>query len=330
MAFVGTELVAALRQLGQSAELLELPRPGNRLSAPWRSVTAPLRLLSPLGVLPRLRLGGYDIVHFHYAWKAMAGPPSGRPYVLHCHGTDVRGRVPNEPIGRLISQIARRAARVYYATPDLADTVRAFRADAEFLPNPIDLTRFRVADSEAGAIRPTRDLLVAVRLDATKGLNTIMEIVDRLVRRRPTTSITLMDQGPGLNRLLSVAGGRAAVRSPVTHEAMPELIRGHLLALGQFRVGALGNTELEALACGVPVAAAFRYPDAYASPPPLVAGGVDDPEATARILATLLDDEATRGQLAAASVAWIAANHAAPTVAWRLLSAYWGILDAHR
>jgi glycosyltransferase involved in cell wall biosynthesis len=328
VAFVGTELVAALRQLGQAAELIEVPRPGNRLPAPWRRATAPLRLLSPLGVLPRVRLGRYDVVHFHYAWKALAGPLSGRPYVLHCHGTDVRGRTPNEPIGCLIGQLARRAARVYYATPDLAETVRAFRHDAEFLPNPIDLTRFRVAEGAAGDAIPKRDLLVAVRLDATKGLDTMIAVVDRLVKLRPATSITLVDQGPGVARMRSVAGAHAAVRSPVAHEAMAELMRGHLLALGQFRVGALGNTELEALACGVPIAAAFRYPHAYASPPPLVGGGVDDPEATARSLATLLDDEARRGELAADSVAWIMANHAAPTVARRLLSAYWGILEA--
>jgi glycosyltransferase involved in cell wall biosynthesis len=109
---------------------------------------------------------------------------------------------------------------------------------------------------------------------------------------------------------------------------MPDLLRDHRVVLGQFRVGALGNAELEALACGVPVAAAFRYPDAYASPPPLVAGGVDDPEAVAHALAALLDDVPARAALAAASVAWIGATYAAPTIARRLIEVYREVLDA--
>lgn len=325
IAHVGSELVAALRQLGQEAELIEVPRPGSRWPRPWRQLTAPLRVLTPLTIIPRLRRGRYDVIHLHYAWKASAGPFSGRPFVLHCHGTDVRGRTPHEPVGLLIGQIAARAARVYYSTPDLADTVRAFRADAEFLPNPIDLDRF--CPSPASKPGPTRDVLIPVRLDASKGLDTIVAVIAMLMELRRETSITLVDQGPGVERVRAAARGRAALRAPVRHEAMPALLRDHRAVLGQFRVGALGNTELEALACGVPIVAGFRYPDAYATPPPLVAGSVDDPEATARALAAILENDRARAALAEASVEWIAATHAAPTIARRLIEAYREVLD---
>jgi len=328
IAFVGSELVAALREVGESAELVDVPRPGSGWSTPWRELTAPLRLLAPLTVVPRLRRGRYDVVHLHYAWKASAGPFSGRPFVLHCHGTDVRGRTPREPVGLLIAQIAARAARVYYSTPDLADTVQAFRADAEFLPNPIDLARFRPGQRDDRG--PTRDLLIPVRLDASKGLETILAVVELLLELRPETSITLVDHGSGVERVRLAARGRAALQARVRHDAMPVLLRGHRAVLGQFQVGALGNTELEALACGVAVAAGFRYPDAYASPPPLVASGVDDPEVVARGLAAVLDDGPARAALGEASVAWVATTHAAPAVARRLVAAYWEALDAPR
>ena len=318
IAYVGTELVAALRQLGQAAELIEAPRPGARWPTPWRELLTPMRLVSPMAVLPRLRGGRYDVIHFHYAWKASAGVFSGRPFVMHCHGTDVRGRTPRQPAGRFIAWIAARAARVYYATPDLAEAVRAFRADAEFLPNPIDVARFRPGSAQG----PTRDVLVPVRLDSTKGVETIATVIGLLAGLRPQTSVTLVDQGPGVERVRRAAGGRAAIRAPVRHDVMPDLLRDHRAVLGQFRYGALGNAELEALASGLPVAAAFRYPNAYTSPPPLIAGGVDDPEAMARGLATILDDAAARSAMADASVAWIAATHAAPLVARRLLDAY--------
>jgi hypothetical protein len=72
---------------------------------------------------------------------------------------------------------------------------------------------------------------------------------------------------------------------------LPELLRGHRLALGQFLVGAIGNYELEALSAGVPVVMRF------------------DREAA-------LDDLAARGP------AWVDANHAAHTVATRVLDDY--------
>ncbi len=326
IACVGSTLVTALQQLGQSAELLEVPRPGASWPTPWRELTAPLRLISNLAVVPRLRQGPFDVVHFHYAWKATAGLFAGRPFVLHCHGSDVRGRTPREPLGHLIELIAARAGRVYYSTPDLASTVRAFRGDAEFLPNPIDLARFGPGpDSRA---EPTRDVLIPVRLDPIKGLDTIVAVVERLLELRPETSFTVIDQGPGIDRVRSAARGRVTVRTPVRHTAVPDLFREHRLVLGQFRVGALGNTELEALACGVPVAAAFRFPEAYASPPPLVAGGSDDPETVAHGLGAVLDDDRARTALAEASSAWIAATHDAPTIGARLIEAYREIAGA--
>lgn len=321
VAAVASTLAASLRDLGLDVDLLESPRPGAGLPRIGRAVTVPLRAVAPLALAPALRAGRYDIVHGHYAWKSMAAPLSGRPYVAHVHGTDVRDVDPGSPLGRLTRAVLRRAARVFYATPDLAGSVAAFRPDATFLPNPIETDRFRPEQADPAAMR---DLLVGVRLAPVKGLDTIVEAVGRIVALRPGTSISVVDHGPGVAAVMDAAGPGARLVPVADRSRLPDLYRSHRIALGQFRVGAIGNHELELLACGVPVVTRFGFPDAYDAPPPVADAA--DAEAAARLTVALLDDEAARAALAAAGPGWVAAHHAASSVARRVLEVYRDIL----
>ncbi|MGZ6341013.1 MAG: glycosyltransferase, partial [Candidatus Limnocylindrales bacterium] len=281
IASVGATLADGLRRLGHEVDLLDAPRPGRRLSDPARTLALPLRLWALLALAPRIWAGHYDVVHAHYAWKGAAALPSGRPVVLHCHGSDVRGVRRDSLLGRWNAAILGRADRVDYATPDLAAWVLPIRSDARFMPNPIDVERFAPSEEERG--EPSgeqRDLLVGVRLDPVKGLDAITTTVGRLLAIRPATSITIVDQGPGVGRIAAVAGRAARIVPPVSRAALPALDRAHLVALGQSAVGAIGNYELEALASGVPVAADFRFPEAYDEPPPLVRAATPEEAAT--------------------------------------------------
>lgn len=317
IAYVGSTLVQALRSIGVEADLIEAPHPGAGWAYPWKVATLPFRLGGLLLSGVELRGGRYDLIHVHYARLGMLGPLSGRPYVIHCHGSDIRGVRPGSAWGHEMRPFLAGAAKVFFATPDLAPWVCAFRPDATFLPNPIVVSEEEAWTDHAGK---RRDLLVGVRLDATKGVAKIEQVLRALIRRRPQTSTTIIAQGPGVSFIHAAAGRDAQVCDPVAHAAMPRLFAAHRVAIGQMRVGAIGNYELEALAANVPVAASFRFPDAYPTPPPVLDG--NDSQAIAGAIADLLDDERAREARAESGRSWVRQYHCPSAIAARLAADY--------
>lgn len=319
IAWVGSSTVAALRERGVDAELVDPARPGGTSSGPLRSLLLPVRWLTLAGATFRARGLDADVFHLHYARHGWVAPLLNAPYVLHCHGTDVNATPPGRGWGRIVARAMRGAAAVLYATPDLAPSVAAYRPDGEFMPNPI-----AVAPVPAAPADPTGDILLGVRLDPVKGTDAIADLMAEVVGRRPSTSVTLIAYGSQVDRLRRILGKAGTVVSHVPHAAMGTLFARHRVAVGQMKVGALGTFELEAMAAGLPTAARFRFPDAYPVPPPVVDG--NDPADVAGQLIELLDDEAARSARGTASRGWVAEHHAPARVADRLIGIYTSVL----
>lgn len=314
IAYVASILVHELRTAGVDASLLIPDAPGASWPYPQKLATIPLRawILATAGA--RLRRPEIDIVHVHYATHALTGLVSGRPYVVHCHGSDVRGVSPSGPTGKLLASLLARASAVLYATPDLAPWAERLRPGAAFLPNPVDTASF--APEAAKSV----DVLVGTKLDPIKGSKEIVDVLRGIRSIRPQTTFTIINQGSGLADAVSAAGANAAVIEPVPHREMPALLRRHRTAIGQFRLGILSQVELEAIASGVPVATAFRYEAAYEVRPPLMAAATA--QQAARSIASLLDDRDSRSALGFAGRSWVIENHEAGAIARRLLRIY--------
>lgn len=323
IAFVGSTMVRALRARGVDARLVDPARPGARATYPRKLATRPLRVAALAAAGLELRRGSYDLVHVHFARLGFLGPMSGRPYVLECHGTDIRGVRPGSAWGREVAPFLRHAAAVLYATPDLQPWVEAFRPDAGFLPNPTEPPSPEQLD-----VAPDRDVVVGVRLDDVKGAARIAELLRGLTTARPATTVTIVDHGPSVGIVAAAAGSHVEVVPPVAHAALPWLLRRHRVALGQQQLGSLGNYELEALAMGVPVAAGYRPWAAYPTAPPLVDQG-PGPEAVARIV-ELLEDEAERADVAREGAEWVSRYHDPGVIAARLVEAYASIVARRR
>lgn len=317
VAYVGSTLTGGLRGLGVDAQLVRVPRPGAGHGLPFRLAVLPIRAGAILVAGLDARRRRPDLAHIHFARLGMLGPLTGRPYVLHCHGTDIRGVTPDSPWGREVAPFLRGARLVLYSTPDLRPWVEAFRGDAEFLPNPIDMP-------PVDAVAADTDLLIGVRLDPIKGVDEIAATLAAVVRRRPSTTISVIDQGRDVARIRAVSPDTTRVVPVVAHDALAGLVRRHRVVVGQLAVGAIGNYELEAMAAGRPVATSFRYPDTYPSPPPLVEGITAD--ARAEAIVRLLDDETARDSLGFAARAWVGANHTTENVSRRLLALYQRVL----
>src|SRR3989304_8903104 len=100
IASVATTIAAEQQRRGLTVRVEELPKPGAAWPWPWKLALVPLRILLASTTAAGIRRERPDLVHVHYATQGFVGPMAGRPYVLHCHGTDVRGVAPGSPRGR--------------------------------------------------------------------------------------------------------------------------------------------------------------------------------------------------------------------------------------
>ena len=141
IASVASELAVALRKRGHHVDLLYPKLHGAGLPPLGKLAVSPLRFVDWMRLAWRLRRGNYDAVHIHYAYLGIVGLLARVPYVLHCHGDDVRD-VDRRVWAPLIRLALKRARHVYYSTPDLREALMRIRPDAEFLPNPIDIEQF--------------------------------------------------------------------------------------------------------------------------------------------------------------------------------------------
>ena len=318
VAWVASTLAAAQQRRGDTVARIDIPKPGAALRYPWKLAAVALRLpiLAAIGL--RIRRRRVTIVHVHYATQGFVGPLTGRPFVVHCHGSDVRGVGPRGLRGRLLAAILGQASLVLYSTPDLEPDVRSLRADAVFLPNPVDLDLF----SPGGV--PERDVLMATRLDSGKGAEIAIEAIRRVLLDRPSTTVTVVANGPLAPLARARLGDTVVFVEPTSRATIPALIRRHRVVIGQFRVGAIGMLELEAMACGRPVIASFRFPDAYPEPPPIEQAQTTD-EVAASIV-RLLDDPERCRRLSESGPPWVARHHGSDAVAARLDTLYRDVL----
>ena len=315
VANVASTLVAGLNRLGHQAELRRLRLPASRRGTALKILALPARLAEWAAVNREVRAGHYDVVHIHYAYLGWLGILGRYPYLLHCHGTDVRQGL-YDPLRRpLVIQSLRRARRVFFSTPDLAQHVRPIRPEAIFLPNPIATDHFRpLAKGEEG---PPRILLIS-QLSPVKKVCVAFEALRQVLAAHPGIQVTALDYGP--ERALYHGTPGVAFVPPVPHEAMPRLINDHDIIIGQFGIGSMGMAELESMACGKPVICHFTYGDWYPEPPPLFA--TDQPAQVAAYLAALLEDPALRRQRGEAGRAWVERYHSYLSVAQRLAEIY--------
>ncbi len=314
IASVAETLAAEQRRRGMRAFVLDPPKPGARIPFPWKLVAAPIRLAATSAAVARIHLARVDLVHVHYATQAFVGTLTSRPYLVHCHGTDIRSSNPDSPWGRYLSFVLRGAAIVLYATPDLASDIEPYRADAVFLPNPIDVELF------SPAREADRDLLIGVKLDEVKGAMVAIESAVEVLRRRPSTTITVINSGSLTRVARDRLGDRVSFVEPQAHAEMPNLLRRHRVTLGQFKLGILSQYELEAMATGLTVIADLRHPNPLASPAPI--GHASTAAECADHILALLDDEPERQRRADAGRAWVERHHAAEVVVDRLDSLY--------
>ncbi len=315
IANVGATLVDGLAALGHQAELRRLRLVAGQRSTAVKLLAAPLRLQELGAVNHQVRRGRYDIVHIHFAYLGWLGILGRYPYILHCHGSDVR-RDLHDPLRRWpILQSLKRARRVLVSTPDLLDIVQPFRPDAHFLPNPIHTENFQPDPLKES--HRARILLIS-RLDSIKGIDIAFQAIAHLHAAAPDIEVTAIAAGPEYPRYAHVAGVRFI--PPVAYAEMPALLNAHDIIVGQFAFGVLGMSELESLACGKPVICHSAYAEVYPDPPPVFASR--DPAAIAGQILTWVAHPAAMAEIGAQGRAWAIKYHDYLSVSRQLETLY--------
>lgn len=85
-----------------------------------------------------------DVYHVHYFLQDcdIAERLGKKPIIGHAHGSDLRLGLKHLAWGCIVRSNLKKCDRILVSTPDILETARRFRADAEYLPNPFDKSLF--------------------------------------------------------------------------------------------------------------------------------------------------------------------------------------------
>lgn len=251
------------------------------------------------------------MVHVHFGTRLdLLTQFPRKPFIVHYHGTDIRSFYYDPAQRAKIQWGADNAAMVLYSTPDLAPHAEAVRADAVYLPNPVNLL-------ELPSWRPAREPVVVFssRWDRSKGGDTQLELL-AAVRRRLGDTVRIQ----GLDW-----GSDAGAARDLGAELLPKMRKSDFLnwlanahcVVGQ-TAGILAMSELQALAIGVPVVAPLG--DGFYPGPSPVAGGSDAETLAASVVSILNDPMVASRKLAGRQ--WIEQYHHPEVVARQLSELY--------
>lgn len=315
IAGVARSIEAAMRAIDDwTVHSISLPQA--RTSGRRRWVDVPRRAVQTRGEVYRTAaVLEPDVVHLHWArFAPLLGRPGGRPTIVHAHGSDVRGQR-NTPLGRLVGRALKNADLVLASTPDLLDDLPP---RAQYFPNPIDVTLFTSPSTERD--RPRQRVLFFAQMNPVKGAQTLIAAAEQLHRWRPDVELVGIEGGR-FDQQARAAGIELWPRQ--ARQQLAPLLQSADVVVGQMHLGAVGLSELEAMACARPVVCQVRA-GLYSAPPPVsvAESAAEVADQVIEILASP-NDAARQG---AEARQYVLDEHDYPVVARRLRGIYTGLV----
>jgi len=207
----------------------------NLRQAPWRAALLPAFLASFVRAARRASRDA-DLVHAHWLPAGAVAMATGKPYIVHLHGSDVElaKRAP-----RLARPILRRAETAVCVSSALAEEARRLGAtDVDVIPNGVEPPKVVAEEAQppevlyAGRLAPEKGILELV--EAAEGLNLVVagdgplrsrvpqahgfvprDELARLYDRAAVVACPSLREGFGVVCLEAMAHGRAVVASAV-------------------------------------------------------------------------------------------------------------------
>jgi len=313
---------------------------GRTLLSPLAALGFPGFLVAfGLAVRSAIRRFSPDVVHAHWwmpgGWFASRG---GVPYLITCHGSDVRLLERGDLVRRIALPAFRRAARVTTVSKFLAEDIQrmlpALQPRVQVTPMPVNVSGF-LEGTRTAKLDPPR-LLYAGNLVPSKGVDVLLRAVAELDRRGVACNLKILGEGParpaleGLARELGIVSRTtwapfvpqaqmASEYGASTVTVLPS--RGHSEGLGLTLVEALlaGSAVVGTAAGGIPEVVVHEQTGLIARD--------GDPADLATQIQRLLTDAALRERLVRAGKEHVLRTYAPEPAIDRFLEIYDDVAD---
>jgi hypothetical protein len=187
-------------------------------------------------------------VHGGHLWRMCLR--TKLPYILHIHGSDVRGfdinGLPQARVSKGTKEAILRAAGVIYSTPDLGPIVQAIRGDSSWLPNPITPAPYGIANGKFS--EPFADLFFPHEWMDDKALEVGLGLIDA-IRTRSKKNLKVLGLSLGPRQNLAQKNGIELV-SPVSRAAHYKRLMNSRVVLSQGHGALYSLNDLEAITIG--------------------------------------------------------------------------------
>jgi len=307
---------------GYTVKIFEPSLAGGSASLPVKLSLMPSRLLDLRCVLDVLNKEHFDLVHIHWASYGILGLMSRIPFVIECHGSDVRYRAKELFFRSVLEPIFHSAKAVLCITPDLLPPVQSMRSDALFFPGPVDTDRF--APIESRAPQPWT-ILLFTRLDPIKGPDMAIEGIARFAAHHPNIRVQLLDWGRLKEEYKMRYGTQFEFLPVVPPHEVQQLIASADVVVGQCKLGILSFCELQAMSCEKPVICPFYYEHAYTTPPPIFRA--NNAEHIDEQLEYLFQNPHMAKERGRQARKWVIEHHGLHNVVPKLANLYQSIVD---
>lgn len=264
IASVGSSLVSIQNVNGDQSTLVSVMPKGIGNSVIKRLKTLGQRLKLVYRARLEIKKTKPDWVHVHYTTSAIWFLDLRCKLAVHAHGSDIRNSY-SRFVYRVINQlIFKRADLILFSTPDLEKEIEPYQVRAHYLPNPIDVRYYSsLVDSTKNRTEPLRILWLAMP-SKIKGVDIVIPAL-KFFSEAKNLRFTLLDNVCLRASLIEfgVEQNNLKIVQPVEQSQVKELILDHDIVIGQTVLGALGMSELQAMACSKVVIGFNQFPQGF-------------------------------------------------------------------
>jgi glycosyltransferase involved in cell wall biosynthesis len=282
-----------------------------------------------------------DLIHAHWWFPGGWFASSQRlPYLVTCHGSDIRLLERGDLVRKLALPVFRRAARVTTVSSFLARDVRrmlpTLDPEVQVTPMPVDVNGFLLG-AGLKKVEPPR-VLFAGNLVPTKGVDVLLRAVAELQRRGVACQLKILGEGAARSDLETLAG-ELGITSRITWA--PFALQGQMAAEygastvtvlpSRGQAEGLGLTLVEALMAGSAVVgtAAGGIPEVVLHEQTGLISRDGDAQDLATQIQRLLIDVSLRERLTRAGTEHVLRTHSPDTAIGRFLDIYDAVADHH-
>ena len=325
-----------------------LERVGYRGERPQRLLLDPLAILALPAYFFRFRSEAQratrtfrpDVIHAHW-WFPSGWLVSGLevPFVVTCHGTDVR-LLESAPFRALARGVLKKAAAVttvsQFLAQDIARQVGALPRPFMVAPMPVDVDAFAVGEETPKADPPR--ILYAGNLVKAKGVDVLIRALAQLTARGIACRLKILGEGPARAELEALArsigvADRIDWSGFVPQDRMPAEYGAATVTvlLSRGKAEGLGLTLVEALCAGSAVLGtpAGGIPEVILDGRTGLLAREGDADHLAEQLERLLTDDALRARLTEAGQAHVRERYAPAKTAGAFLDLYHALARNH-